>query len=371
MPIPLFKPVHTDEMEKAALDVIRSGQIASGPGVEKFERAFGSYIGRNHVVATSDMTSAIVIALRLAGIKSGDRVATLAFACLSTNAAIRMVGAVPVWVDLDTDTMSMCSKDLARKLTTDTKAVLLYYVAGYPASVEEITFICQRHGIPLIEDCNNALGALFKGQPIGRHGHYAVYSFYPNRQINGFEGGALVCPNENLAQHAKRLRRFGVDYTSFRDARGEINPEADVPEIGLSASFCQLNAAVANSQLSTLSERLCLVRENANKLTELLKDKKGIKVVQTDLSCVSAHWCFLVFADKRDRLLSVLKEQSISCSILHHRNDEYSGMSVNKAVLPGTDYTMKHLLALPCGWWLSQEEICRIGAVVIKEIESW
>lgn len=365
--IPLFYPVRTEDMEQTALQIVRSGQIASGPLINKFERAFGQYVKSDHVVTINDMTSALVLALRLTGVKSGDHVATISFSCLSTNSAIAIINAKALWIDIDPATMSMCPDDLIRKLTPSTKAVLLYHVAGYPAQTKVIAEICQARGIFLIEDCNNALGAEVDGQLVGQQGQFAVYSFYPNRQINGFEGAALICPNVETAEQAKRLRRFGVDYANFRDDRGEINPDADVPEIGLSAALNQLNAAVAHTQLLTVSERLFKTRQNAQHLVDLIRDIQGIEVVKPVFSGFPAYWCLLIHAEQRNKLLISLKAKGISCSILHHRNDSYSGFGNQNASLLGTEYIMNHLLALPCGWWLDGYQLDYIAKTIRAE----
>lgn len=368
--IPLFCPVRTPEMEQAAVEVIHSGQIVSGPYVYKFEREFGQYIGHEHVVCTSDMTSALMLALKLAGVKPGDSVATIAYSCLSTTSAISMVGAKPVWIDVNINSVSMCPMDLERKLNFEVKAVVLYYIAGYPADTVEISSICKRRGVTLIEDCNNAIGAKIHGLSVGSFGKFSIYSFYPNRQINGLEGGALACPSEEYSQIAKRLRRFGIDYTRFRDSRGEINPAVDIPEIGLSASWSELNASVALSQLPTLLERSNAHVNNAMKLSELLKGTNGIKIVSVIPGTTGAYWCLLVLVEERDKILAKLKAKKISCSILHHRNDVYSGFDCISDTLPGTTYIMEHILALPCGWWLSFDEIYRVANVLKIECEK-
>lgn len=368
--IPLFYPVRTSEMEQAALKAIRSGQIASGPVVDQFERAFGQYVGCQNVVTTSDMTSAIVIALRLAGVQTGHEVAAIAFSCLSTNSAIAMVGAQPVWVDVDPVSMSLCPNDLVRKLTSNTKAVLLYHVAGYPADVAAISKVCKERGIALIQDCNNALGARFDGQPVGAVGDFTVYSFYPNRQINGLEGGALVCPDEKTARHARRLRRFGIEYANFRDERGEISATSDVPEIGLSAPFSQLNASVAISQLDTLGERQSRTHDNAKILSSLLDRVDGIKLVEALPAATPAYWCFLIHSERRDKLLNALKCKGVACSVMHQRNDIYTGFNGRGNGLPGTSYVMDHLLALPCGWWLDETQIHQVAESVVLESAS-
>jgi dTDP-4-amino-4,6-dideoxygalactose transaminase len=355
--IDLFHPVKLPEMEVAALDVMRSGQIASGPKVSQFERAFATISGREHVVSTNDLTSAVTLALHLAGVRVGDEVATVAFSCLQSNSPIARLGAYPVWIDIDPSTMSMSVDDLAAKLRPSVKAVMVYHIAGYPADSFRISNLCRKHGIPLIEDCNNAIGASINGKPLGLLGDYAVYSFYPNRQINGIDGGMLAVPDEEVASRATRLRRFGIDPKSFRDVRGEINPESDVSEIGWSAALGNLNSAIALAQLSTLSQRTDQTLKIA---TELINRLRNIRPVGVIPNGIPAFWGLLIQSDRRDELLSHLKARGIKSSILHQRNDCYTGFGVPRADLPGTAKVMEQMLALPCGWWLNKDDIDRL-----------
>lgn len=355
--IDLFHPVHLPEMEAAALEVFRSGQIASGPKVTALEQAFSAVVGREHIVSTNDLTSAVLLALHLAGVSAGDEVATVAFSCLQSNSPIARLGARPVWIDIDPETMSMSVEDLAAKLSPLVKAVMVYHIAGYPSDTHRIAAMCRERGIPLIEDCNNALGATLNSRPVGAVGDYAVYSLYPNRQINGIDGGMLATPDAATAARATRLRRFGVDARSFRDGRGEINPESDVPEIGSSAALNNLNAAVALSQLTTLSDRMARTFAVAGHLSNALSGLCRLRPVRPVRSAKPAFWGFLVLSENRDELLMHLKAQGIKSSIFHQRNDWYTGFGKPRAELPGTELVMNQLLALPCGWWLTDLQV--------------
>ena len=355
--IDLFHPVRLPEMEAAALEVFRSGQIASGPKVAALEHAFSAVAGREHIVSTNDLTSAVLLALHLSGVRAGDEVATVAFSCLQSNSPIARLGARPVWIDIDPETMSMSVQDLAIKLNPSVKAVMVYHIAGYPSDTHRIAAMCRERGIPLIEDCNNALGATLDSRPVGTVGDYAVYSLYPNRQINGIDGGLLATPDATIAARAVRLRRFGVDATTFRDARGEINPESDVPEIGWSAALNNLNAAVALSQLNTFAERTKRTIAVADKLKNALGNLSKLRPVCPVRCAMPAFWGFLVLSEHRDKLLMHLKAHGIKSSIFHQRNDWYTGFGTPRAELPGTEFVMNQLLALPCGWWLSDDHI--------------
>jgi perosamine synthetase len=355
--IDLFHSVHLPEMESAALDVLRSGQIASGPKIQELERTLTSVLGTEHLVSTNNLTSAILLALHLAGVREGDEVATLAFSCLQSNAPIAHLGARPIWVDVDPSTMSMSPSDLAAKITPFVKAVMVYHIAGYPADTTQIAAICRARGIPLIEDCNNSIGATLNGQPLGIAGDFAVYSLYPNRQINGSEGGILSTPDTTTASHAMRLRRFGIDTQSFRDNRGEINPASDVGKIGWSAALNQLNAAIALAQLSSLKSRLARTQILAARLTQRLQGLKELHPVQPLAGGIPAFWGLFVRSAQRDALLAHLKAHGINASIIHQRNDWYTGFGTPRGNLIGTAVVMNEMLALPCGWWLTDAQI--------------
>jgi perosamine synthetase len=363
-PIRLFKAAWSTAAEAAAVDVLRSGQIASGPRVDEFQRAVAALLGQPQLVCTNDMTSALVLALHLAGVGRGDEVLTLAYSCMSSNSAISRVGATPVWVDLHAETASMSVDDLTRALTPRCKAVTMYHVAGYPGPAAEVAQFCREHGLRFIEDCNNASGATSTGQPVGRQGHFAVYSFYPNRNINAIEGGALACQDGAAAARALRLRRFGIDGNTFRDSMNEINPHSEIAEVGWSASFNQLNAAVGLTQLPRFAEQLSRTRLLATRMQAALAGLRGIQVVAPLAGADPAYWVLLILAEQRDRLLQALKSQAIDCSKLHQRNDVYTGFGAASRPLPGTDRFMSRVLGVPCGWWLSDEEAARVVACI-------
>jgi perosamine synthetase len=366
-PMRLFQPVCSEATEQAALAVLRSGQIASGPRVDEFQAGLAALARRPHLVCTSDVTHALVLALQLIGVGPGDEVLTLAYSCLSSNSAIKLAGAKPVWVDIDPATASMSVDDLRRAITPRCKAVTMYHVAGYPGPAAAIAEVCRQHDLAYIEDCNNALGATLAGTPVGRHGDFAVYSFYPNRQINAIEGGALACPDAKSAARAARLRRFGIDSRTFRDALGEIDPASDIPEVGWPASLNHLNAAVGLAQLPTLSTRLARTREVAARMLRQLHGLPGIQAVAPLEAADPAYWVLLLLAEQRDRLLAALKRRRIDCSKLHLRNDQYGGFGATRRDLPGTDRFMAQVLGLPCGWWLSDEQADTIVAAVRSE----
>jgi perosamine synthetase len=369
--IPLFGVVHTEQMETVMLDVLRSGRVASGKYVTRFEQGLAALTGHLHVVSTVDMTSAMLLALRLANVGPGDEVLTTAFACLATNSAIAQCGALPRWVDVKPNSVEIDMEDVLRKIGPATKALILYHVAGYPGPARELSKLCQKRGIALIEDCDNALCAQRDGDNIGLAGDFAVYSFYPNRQINCTEGGALACRREEDANRARRLRRFGIDADSFRTAAGEINPASDVSEIGWAVTMNNLCAAIGTVQLEGVRARVDKARVNAIALRDRLSHICGVQHVAPAPNALPAYWVFLIFVQQRDLLLSELKKRGVACSSLHQRNDIYTGFGTLIPVeLPNTSRLQDRILALPCGWWLANEDIDVIGDALESAIEA-
>lgn len=362
--VPLFGVVHTPEMEAAALDVMRSGRIGSGPYVAQFEHGLARLLGQEHVVTTSDMTSAMQMALHLAGVRAGDDVLTSPFACMSTNSAIAALGARAVWVDMAPDSAHVDAADFEAAITPRTRAAILYHLAGYPGPVQQLAHICAERGIALIEDCDNALLATVDGVPVGRFGDFAIYSFYPNRQINTTEGGALACRSVEHAATARKLRRFGLDPATFRDSSGEINVMSDIPEVGWAASMNNLCAALGCVQLDGVQHRVAQARHNASLLRERLAQCPGLQVLAPLAGADPAYWTLLVKVQDRDAVLASLKAQGVQASKLHQRNDIYSCFLECSRPLPNTTDFQDSVVALPCGWWLAPGDIDHIVSAV-------
>ncbi|MFW2851043.1 DegT/DnrJ/EryC1/StrS family aminotransferase [Sphingomonas sp. TX0543] len=364
MTIALFD-CRVDDVAARALDPLwRSGRLASGPAVPALEQRLGAYVGDRAVAAMSDMTQALAMALRLAGVGAGDEVITLAMNCMSSNSAIALVGATPVWVDVDPDTGSIDIADLAACFTERIRAVVVYHLAGYIGDLDAVRSLCDAAGVPLIEDANAALGAEWRGRRAGTIGDFAVFSFYANRQVNGIEGAALVCAREEDAARVRILRRFGIDTARFRTPDGEIDPALDVAEIGVASSLTNVNATLADHAMNDLDARLARNRSNVERLSAELADVPGLRFVAELQGARGVFWVALVRSTTRDRLMTGLKSAGIQCSRLHQRNDVYTGFHANRRNLPGTTMLEKEMLALPCGWWLSHDELDRIVAAV-------
>ena len=371
-PIALFHAYGDAATEAAALAVLRSGQIASGPLVGEFQSAVQPWLGLPHGVTTSDMSSAMLLALHTCGVGIGDEVLSAAYTCMSSAAPIANLGARPRWVDIEPANGLLDPQALRGRITARTKACVVYHAAGYPAPMPEIASICREYGIALIEDCNTALGARLQGLAVGAWGDAAVYSFYPNRQINGIDGGAVAWRDPAPAERTEALRRFGIAPSGFRDALGEINPASNIAEVGWSAALSQLHSAVALAQLPGLDGRLLVTRSHAERLAQRLAGLPGLAVVAPGAGAQPCYWALVVrvLGGHRDAVLAELKRQGVMASKLHHRIDSYTGFAADAVDLPGTTAFLEQVIALPCGHWLDTVDLDRIAAVVTSALQG-
>jgi perosamine synthetase len=366
----LFNAVNTSDMEAVAIEVLRSSRIANGTYTVDFEQGLENLLDQKYIVTTVDMTSAIHLALYLAGVKAGDDVLTTAFACMSTNSPIATIGARPIWVDIAKDSAFIDLNDFEASITPKTKAAIVYHLAGYPAPIQEISNICIKHNIVLIEDCNNALLASVNGKNVGNFGDYAVYSFYPNRQINTSEGGALVCKNLDHAIRAKKLRRFGIDTLLFRSTSGEINPTCNISEAGWSISLNNLCSGLGYTQLKTVLNNIEKTRINASILINALIFNPAIKILKSSDFSISSYWALLIKVKNRDAVLAALKKEGVMASILHQRNDVYSCFIESVKSLPNTLELQNEVIAIPCGWWLSFSDLNKIAETLTNAVKK-
>jgi dTDP-4-amino-4,6-dideoxygalactose transaminase len=284
----------------------------------------------------------------------------LSYNCLSSTSAIANVGAKPVWIDINPDTATVSVPDLDNAMSRSTKALVVYHVAGYPASLQELRRWCDMRSVSLIEDANCAFGAMVEGHRVGTVGDFAVFSFYANRQINAIEGAVLVCANPASAEIARRLRKFGIDQARFRDIDGEIDANCDVPVIGVSAALSNAHAALALSALKDIDHRLAAVRRNVGWLNDEAPTFPTVQPVSWSRDDKPAFWVWLVRSRHRHAVMSELKSMGVGCSKLHHPNHLYSGFSSDLRSLPGTRVFAEEGFALPCGWWLGESQVGRI-----------
>ena len=245
--INLSAPWIDERDEELVLDVLRSGWLSLGPTGPRFEALLADAVGAPHCAAVSSGTAGLHLCMRLAGVGAGDEVITSPYSFVaSANCAI-YEGATPVFADIDPSTLNLDPAAVEAAITPRTKALVTVDIFGYPAEYDVLIPLCEQHGIALIEDSCEALGARYKGKPLGSHGHPAVWAFYPNKQMTTGEGGAVTTGDPEQHELLVSLRNQGRLETSSWLQHGRL---------GYNYRLDDLSAALGIGQLEKLDRIL-------------------------------------------------------------------------------------------------------------------
>jgi dTDP-4-amino-4,6-dideoxygalactose transaminase len=250
--IDVMKPWLGEEEARALAEVVASGWVAQGPKVKEFESRFAEFQGVRHAVATSSCTTALHLALVVAGIGPGDDVVVPSLSFIATANAVTYVGARPVFCDVDPATGNVTAETIHAALTLDTRAVIVVDQGGVPLDIDPIRELCDRHEITVIEDAACAVGSTYKGRPVGAGADVAVWSFHPRKILTTGEGGMLTTNRADWAARARTLREHSMS-VSAADRHGSLlAPPESYLEVGFNYRMTDLQAAVGLVQLGRL-----------------------------------------------------------------------------------------------------------------------
>ena len=346
--IPLSKPVVTDDMKKAVLEVLDSGRFIKGPRVREFENEFAGYCGSGYGVATSSGTAAIYLALRALGVGNGDEVLVPSHSFIASATPILLAGAIPVFVDIGEDYL-MDIDDLEQKITSRTKAVICVHLYGQMCDMDRLAKLKERYGFSLIEDAAQAHGAEYDGKKAGSFGDIACFSFFPSKNMTvAGDGGMIVTDDEELDAAMRALRDHGRDY---RTPEGKYTSTM----LGFNFRMSEISAAVGMCQLRLLDGWIEKRRAIAGIYDDLLPDD----VVKPDGSegGKHVHHLYVIRTERRDALKRFLSENDIETGIHYplpiHRQPIFAG----NWDLPVTEKICGEILSLPVYPMMEQEQV--------------
>jgi len=370
--IPLFKVYMPKGMEKKLADVLYSGYVAEGEYVRTFENELKKYLGSDNVITTNSCTSALHLALKLFGADEfNNYVLTTPMSCIATNVSITNIGASPIWVDVDPKHGMITAETLRKAYQEckykgiDFKIAALIYVCwgGDVGPLEEVSNVCKELDIPLIVDAAQAFGAI----PVDI-ADIVCYSFQAIKHITTGDGGAMQFRDEIFMKRASIVKWFGIDRNGFRTATGEINWEADVEEIGYKFHMNNIAGVIGTAQLQDkeFENRMQRYQINDEILTGLLDG-----ILERSWTGPSASWVATFLCDDPINLLVHLKKSGFHTSQMHVNNDIYTGFKGAQKVtpLPGVKEFMRRHLSIPCGWWISDEDIANMIIAIRKFYE--
>jgi perosamine synthetase len=307
--VPLSGPYLDEREEELVLEVLRSGRLSLGPTIDRFEELFAARVGAPYAAAVSSGTAGLHLLCVAAGIGPGDEVITTPYSFAASTNCFLYEGAVPVFADIDPRTLNVDPRAVEAAVTERTTAILAVDIFGYPCELDELRAIAERHGLALIVDTCEALGAEYKGAPLGSHGPSGVFAFYPNKQMTTGEGGIVTTHSEEEWRLLRSLRNQG---------RGDSGGWLEHVRLGFNYRIDDVRAALGIGQLEKLDEILALRDSVAKRYHELLR---GIDEVELPCENDSEHvrsWFVYVVAlpdnEARERVIAHLDREGIGCS---------------------------------------------------------
>jgi dTDP-4-amino-4,6-dideoxygalactose transaminase len=350
-----------DELMVAIANVIDAGQYIVGPNVGAFENEFAQYLGSKHAVGLNSGTDALHLALRALDIGPGDEVITTTFSFIATAEAISIVGATPVFVDIDPRTYQIDVRALEAAITPRTRAIIPVHLYGAPAPMREIMRIAGQHALEVIEDCAQSVAAAVDGKKTGTFGAISAFSFFPSKNLGACgDGGAIVTDREDLAQRVRALRAHGARKKYYHE------------EIGLNSRLDEIQAAILRVKLRHLDAWTASRRAIAAGYNDGFGFDSGIQVPVEEAGCYNVYHQYTIGVDERDALQEKLRAAGISTAVYYplplHLQPAYAMLGGKKGDMPVAEAAAKSVLSLPISPDMPASDQVRVISTVLELI---
>ncbi|ACB53934.1 DegT/DnrJ/EryC1/StrS aminotransferase family protein [Crocosphaera subtropica ATCC 51142] len=370
MPVNTIPPVDlvrqykliSDEIDSAVLEVVRSGRYIGGAVVSDFEEQLAQYVGSSYCVGCNSGTDALYLALRALNIGAGDEVITTPFTFIATAETISLVGAKPVFVDIERDTFNINVEAIEAAITPQTKAIIPVHLFGQPVNMTRLMAIAQKHNLYVIEDCAQGTGAKWGDDMVGSVGHMGCFSFFPTKNLGTCgDGGAVTTNDQAIAQIMGVIKEHGSAQRYYHDV------------VGINSRLDSIQAAILQVKLRYLDQWNEQRREIAQRYHQLLNLVPGIQLPQEIKGGYHVWNQYTILVENksnqetttRDNLRQKLQEQGIISMIYYpiplHLQKVYQNLGYQRGDFPVTEQAAQEVLSLPMFPDLSPEEQERIA----------
>lgn len=385
-PIPLSQPDISNLEEVLVLETLRSGRLSIGPMVEKFESLVARRVGCRFGIAINSGTSGLHLLMAALGIGPGDEVITTPYSFIASSNCILMVGARPVFVDIDPVSFNMDPAQLEAAITPRTKAIIAVSTFGNPAHMDVYERIADHHGIPLIEDSCEALGATLNGRASGSFGTAGVFGFYPNKQITTGEGGMIVTDDSGIAELCRSMRnqgrpipRPGAAHVHTHSAGGQhMGSWLAHERLGFNFRLSELNAALGVGQMERLDHILAARDTVANQYLSRLSGNSFATPIQVPQNARMSWFVFaLRLADRfnqtdRDAIIADLREQGIGAAdyfpCIHLQPFYRNLLNITADQFPQAEALSQRSMAIPFHNRMTSSEIDRVVTTLERAV---
>jgi dTDP-4-amino-4,6-dideoxygalactose transaminase len=357
---------YQQEIDDAILAVVRSGAYINGPAVKSFEKEIAAYLGVTHAIGCASGTDALQLAMMAIGMKPGDEIITTPFTFVATTETIALLGAKPVYVDINLETFNIDVTKIVERITPRTKAILPVHLFGQPSNISEICRIAKEHGLYVIEDAAQAVGATWQGKKACSFGDISCISFYPSKNLGAFgDAGMVITNDDDLEKILRSIANHGSAQTYHHD------------KLGVNSRLDSIQAAILNIKLKYLDEWNAKRNEVAEKYTKYFSSFDDIvktPIVDKNATHIWHQYSLLIKAD-REKVMTSLKEKGIPTNIYYpiplHLQDAYLSYGGKIGDYPNAEYASEHILSLPMHSELTDEEISYITENVAHTISEF
>ncbi|HEV1994161.1 MAG TPA: DegT/DnrJ/EryC1/StrS family aminotransferase [Candidatus Acidoferrum sp.] len=349
------------DIRAAIEDVFSSQQFILGRQGEALEQEIAGVCGVAHGVGAASGTDALILALRVCGVGAGDEVLLPPFTFVATGSAVSALRARPVFADIDAATFNLDPHELERRITPRTRAIVAVHLYGLPADMDPILAFAREHSLPVIEDAAQAIGASYKGRPVGSLGDAGCISFYPTKNLGAYgDAGMLVTNSAEIAKRARRLRNHGQTGKYVSD------------EPGLNSRLDELQAAILRVKLKHLPEWQRARQQHAAEYSRLLEGIAGLTTPRVPAGCEHVYHQYTIRLPERDRVLKTLAEQKIGSRVYYpvplHLQPLYASLGYKPGDFPHSERAAQEVLSLPMYPELRDEQIRRVAAALAEAI---
>lgn len=350
-----YRAIRT-EIDEAIHQVLESGQFILGPHVAALEQEVATYLGVRHAIGVASGTDALVLALRALGIGPGHEVIVPVYTFFATAEAVMLVGATPVFVDIDADTYCLDVKQVAGRITNRTKAVIPVHLYGHPADMSPLLELAQAHKLKVIEDNAQAFGAEYHGRKTGSLGDVGCISFFPSKNLGGYgDGGMVVTNDDEITERVRMLRSHGWHKKYYPEMTG-YNSRLD-----------GIQAAILRVKLQHLDEWNERRRALADQYMELLADLK-IDLPYEAPYAKHVYHLFIIRIKERDRVQQYLNEEGIASAVYYpqslHLAKPCRTLRFQEEGFPLAEQASQETLAIPLYPEISREQLRRVATVL-------
>jgi perosamine synthetase len=357
---------HTHISSKAielAAATLRSTYVSEGELVRKFEGELARVFGVARPVAVNSGSSALHLALAVAGVGPGDEVILPPQTFVASGLAILMCGATPVFADIQRHTGNIDPQSLRSCITPQTKAIMPVHWGGYPCDMDEINTIAEQHGLAVVADAAHALGATYKGRSVGSLSRFTAFSFQAIKHLTTGDGGAVCCLRDEDYDEARRRRWFGIDRT--RDETSILGERVyNLEKVGFKYHLNDIAAAIGLGNLPDIPANLARHRQIAGRFWDELKNLCGITHLDQKSDRESAYWVYTMLVDERENFIRALKSRGVPASVVHQRIDRNRVFGGLRPDLAGQDYFDARQVALPIHCGLTDDDVdCVVTSV--------